>query len=1114
MYCEQCGGELLPGKAFCHACGVPVRKVCQGCGSQVAVNYKFCPDCGWRLKERAESQDLRVRVEGSMPQQLASKILASRASVEGERRQVTVLFCDLVGSTTIAERLDPEEYHDLLDRYLEIAFEEIYRYEGVVTQIAGDGLMAIFGAPVAHGDSPQRALFASLGIRERVAKFTPPKTGGAKLKVRIGVNTGPVVVGAVGNDLKMDYTAIGDTTNLAARLQALARPGEIIVSESTYRMAKGLFRFRFLGPIEIRGKLQPVEAYELVEQAELGSALAVAEERGLTPLADRKEELRQLQGVFRRLAPGAGHVVCLVGEAGMGKSRLVHEFKRWLADKEATIFEGQCFSYNRALPYFPFIMMLRNYFAGSSAGIEARCKLDRESLSPFLGRVLSLKDEELHELIGDARAQSLDAVVNVIVEESCKRAAVVILEDVQWIDEASQELLDNLVNRISAARVMVLVTFRPEYSPPWGHRSYLSETSLSRLADEDARRMVWALTQGRLGEEVERAVVEKAEGNPHFLEEIAREILESGGPLPAARAPAGGLAEAIRIPATLKEVIAARLDRLGPEVRRVVQVASVIGREFDRALLAQALGIDVGELDPVLEQLQRAEIFRVRTATSKEEFAFRSSLLREVAYEGLLVKQRRQLHGRVARLLEERFSPRLDEKAGLIAYHYCHSDEESRAIDFWLRAGAYAERLPSYRAAARAYADAWRLAARHEGGGEQALERKLRAGLGLCASSVVFGMPEPAGIEDVLREVVALSERAGDPQARIMALGLLGGRLTSADAATFEEGLCCMRQAWKLACAGPRSASALHAARNLALAEALDGRFAEALALVEEVLRWEREGSVVAPHIFLTVRWVRDTIYMLADRFDAAWTSARETLESAEDAGNRTVQSGIAAVLVEIAMLRGDLASVCRFGERGLKLAQEINNAGPQPALASALALAACARQDRGAASRYLDLLEDSLRAPPNIQQNPSLAVPAFVAAGQLGRAQRLMGLLRRRSGGRLGRAHVELAQGELSWHMGLSCWRQADQHFSRALELAEAIRSARIAALARLGKARIALARGESGQCERLVSLILPVFTRLGMSPAARSAREILARIGQREGALAESGQQSTRGV
>ncbi|HTD27497.1 MAG TPA: adenylate/guanylate cyclase domain-containing protein, partial [Candidatus Elarobacter sp.] len=489
MRCTACGTELIAGKKFCHACGARAALSCRGCGATVSPDFRFCPDCGLEIGSAGvhdapppATDDPLARLSRHIPEGLADKIRSAQ-TIAGERKQVTVLFCDLAGSTAIAERLDPEEYHDLLDEYLELAFREIYRVEGIVNQIAGDGLMALFGAPVAHEDAPQRALRAALAIDEALGRLNERLRGrGLELRARIGIHTGPVVVGTVGNDLKMDYTAIGDTTNLAARLESLAAPGTILASEATYRLVRGFFQVRPTGPLVVKGKSEPVAAYEILGESAAATPMAIAAERGLTPLVGRDEELAQLQACFRRLEGSQAQVVAVVGDAGLGKSRLLYEFRRRLEGEPVIFFEGRCSAL--AAPYFPFINMLKHYFGlvrgdtadaacakiAAKVGDHSAERVEREY--PALGRLLGMRAGTAGESAPEElKRETFDAVTRLLLGKSQYAPVVVMLEDLHWIDDASRELLETLVARLAGARVMVLVTHRPDDRAAWRTRA-------------------------------------------------------------------------------------------------------------------------------------------------------------------------------------------------------------------------------------------------------------------------------------------------------------------------------------------------------------------------------------------------------------------------------------------------------------------------------------------------------------------------------------------------------------------------------------------------------------------------------------------------------------------
>ncbi|MGH7802705.1 MAG: ATP-binding protein, partial [Candidatus Binatia bacterium] len=623
-----------------------------------------------------------ARLSRSIPLDLADKVRASQGAVAGERKLVTVLFCDVVGSTSIAETMDPEEFRDLLDEYLDLAFREVYRLEGIVNQIAGDGFMALFGAPVAHEDDPRRALRAALAIRDTLANLADTIRGerGIEFRVRIGINTGPVVVGTVGSDLKTDYSAIGDTTNLAARLQSIAAPGTVIISDSTHRLVRGFFEVRTLGPLAIKGKAEPITAYEVLSESDVATPMTIAEARGMTPLIGRTEELAQLVACWSRIPGGLPQVAAVVGEAGSGKSRLIYEFRQRIAGEEMTIFEARCSSLSQALPYAPIIAMLRQWF-GIVPGEAAPecCKRigekvvdidpDLGTLYPLLCRLLSVSpDEMVDRSADDIKRETFEAVVHLAAKLSERAPVLMIIEDLHWIDDSSREMVELAVAKLQRARMMILFSHRPDYVPSWRLNAAFTHLSLRRLADPEAAEVAAAVAGGRLPTELERAIVVRAEGNPFYLEELTRTVVEEGYVVRGDREirMTRPISE-MRVPNTVHELLAARLDRVGANAKRVIQVASVLGRQFRRADVLRLLTNEIIDVDAELETLERRGVLHRKTVLSDDEYRFGESLTQEVAYEGMLLKERRALHDRVGHLIEHEDGDRTAERSALLA---------------------------------------------------------------------------------------------------------------------------------------------------------------------------------------------------------------------------------------------------------------------------------------------------------------------------------------------------------------------------------------------------------------------------------------------------------------
>src|SRR5438552_535906 len=944
MRCAACGADVIAGKRFCHACGTPVAVQCRGCGATIDPGFRFCPDCGLQQNEGVHdavpppASDAITWLSRHIPTGLAHKIRATRGAVAGERKQVTVLFCDLVGSTAIAAGLDPEDYAELLDRYLEIVCREVYKFEGIVTHLAGDGLMALFGAPLAHEDAPQRAVRAALGIQETLGR-----ADGDALQARIGINTGPVVVGNVGNDLKMDYTAIGDTTNLAARLQALAEPGSVLISETTYRLVRGFFEVRALGPLAIRGKADRVPGYEVVGRSELVTPMAIASERGLTPLVGRTAELARLDESFRRLGNRA-QIVSVVGDAGSGKSRLLYEFKRSLAGESAVFFEGRCSSLGRAVPFYPFLTMFKHYFGLAtgeppdvvSGKVAAKLGVPVERIArgyPLLSRFISLplgaeRDAPADEL----KRESFDAIAGLVLTESQDAPVVMTIEDLHWMDESSMELLRSLVIRLTSARVMVLVTERPDAQTTWPGHVALTRIVLPRLADDDVTAIIRGVAGAPLPAELEHRLAEQAEGSPFFAEEMTRALFEEGHLLrDNGRSRMTRPLEDIPIPGSVQEVVAARLDRLPPETKRAVQVAAVLGRQFRRDQLILMLDGDAIDVDRALGELEQRGLLHRKSALAGDEYRFGESVTQEVAYEGLLLKQRRQLHERAGLLLEASPGEQSAEARALIAHHFARSDNRAKAVEALLHAAEDAERLPAYRTAADFFRQAWDVAeqelAAHPDD-DAARRATLTAALGFCRLTVLFGLPHLAEarraggrartLDAASRSALDTSELAGripNRTIRSMTTGLLGQiHLMRGE---YAEAKRCAEESLEIAEA-ISNLGTLPAAAAVAL---LAGLALRETVAAERYLAAIDEGLTASSSPQLNVRFIGDALLSVGD-VDRARRYAERL--RAPPVGGRLREVLVATALGDIASSLGEAEEAERCYRRAIGLAESI----------------------------------------------------------------------------------------------------------------------------------------------------------------------------------------------
>jgi len=638
------------------------------------------------------------------PKHLADKILKSRAAVEGERRQVTVLFADVAGFTTLAERLDPEDVHRIINRCFELITAEVHRFEGTINQYTGDGVMALFGAPIAHEDSPRRAAHAALGIQNALRDYAKELQAerGVVVQMRIGLNTGPVVVGSIGDDLRMDYTAVGDTTNLAARMQSAARPGSVFVTEATHNALQGYFETLDLGELTVKGH-SPARAFEVLRTRGRRSRMEVAAERGLTPLVGRERELETLRDRFGEVKNGRGQMVSLVGDAGIGKSRLLLEFRRALADRgeEVTWLEGQCVSFGQSIPFLPLADQLRRNFGIEEfdgepeiiAKVEHSMRRmgELEPHTPYVRYLLSVDPGDPAIAAMDAlarRRKVFDAVRALMLRGAAQHPVVFVVEDLHWVDHSTEEYLTALMDSVASARVMLLMTYRVGYTPPFGTRSFQTTLTLQNLTERDALVMASrVLGTDQFPEELRAALMAKAEGVPLFVEEVTKTLLDLGviqrdnGSYRIVR-PIGD----VHVPDTIQGIIMARLDRLGEEGKRTVQLAAVIGRQFLVRLLQRISGMTT-EVDGVLRDLKALEIVYEQGLLPEPAYIFKHAVIQDVAYNSLLVQRRKELHRAVGYAIEDLYADRLTEHYEELAHHFQHGEEWAKAFEYLGRSG-------------------------------------------------------------------------------------------------------------------------------------------------------------------------------------------------------------------------------------------------------------------------------------------------------------------------------------------------------------------------------------------------------------------------------------------
>jgi class 3 adenylate cyclase/tetratricopeptide (TPR) repeat protein len=1122
MPCHACGAELLPGKEFCHICGEPVKPRCGSCGAVLEGEYRFCPDCGAPITKATDSDpgggdgESLSRFARAMPAPMAEKISATGGSMRGERKVVTVLFCDLAGSTAVAERLDPEEYRELLDRYLEIAFREIYRFEGIVNQLAGDGLMALFGAPIAHEDDPQRAIWAALAIRDAMVGYNAElRERGIELPARIGINTGPVVAGAVGNDLKMDYTAIGDTTNLAARLESLAAPGTVLISDETERLARGFFRVRPAGPFDIKGKAAKVDAFEVIDAVEASSPMAVAVRRGLTPLFGRDEEIAQMLGCFDRLRGELPQLVHLVGDAGSGKSRLIHEFRESLHSQQVTVLEARCSALHQLEPYYPLLEMLRLYFefddnapvAANGARVAAKVGVAIDEVArayPHLTRLLSRSGYDSAEVPPDELQQEVtQAIDNLVFHESLRAPVVVVFEDLHWADDQSRDLLALALSHVMRARLMVIVSARPDQSFAWHTHAAVTQIHLRPLPDEAVTGIMRSIVGGNLPAAVEQRIRERAEGSPFFVEEITRSLLESGNlRCGADGCELGGEFDDGQIPGSVREVLAARLDSLDPAAKRVAQLAAVLGRQFRRDEIEELADngriVDAGV--GVVQLLERGVVHRALTI-GPDEYRFGESLTQEVAYESLLLKERRVLHERVGVMLERR-----RDRPTLIAHHYARSDNVAKAVETLLSAATEAEQVPAYRSALDLYRRAWEIAeATATDTDASAQERLLQAALGYCRVTVLYGASEDPLARRAAELSVDLAAATGNASAGATAKTYLGMILTTVPE-EFEQGLVYVEAGVEAARQHGDEALAVSTSRALAWNYLLDGRFDKGLTTLDWAMeRLRAAGQAERPaDIYLSAMMMRLQIRLFSDDLDRALSEALETEMLSQKVGNRTIGSMSRGLVGYVHFMRGEYEEARHSAEQSLATAEEI---GVEWGLRRASILAVASHVEIEGTPpdpRLMELAEEGISMGGNMVLTVLPLVEALVGLLKFRRAESLARQAVERSAGRLRVMFARAALGDATLRLGESYWPESESSFRESLRLAEEIGSVvgRAASLNGLGK--VAFVRGDLDSARAHFTSALLVGRAGGVGRYARRAERLLHEVAQASGAAA----------
>jgi predicted ATPase/class 3 adenylate cyclase len=700
MTCASCGAENREGRKFCVQCGAQLALKCPKCGNPYESGESFCGECGNALASPAapasatKFSDAQVRMADA----------AASENLEGERKTVTALFADIKGSTELEQDLDPEEARAIIDPALKLMIEAASRFDGYIVQSTGDGIFALFGAPVAHEDHPQRALYAALRMQEELTRYSARlrAAGNLPIEARVGVNTGEVVVRSIKTgEGHTEYTPIGHTTNLASRMQALAPTGSIAISEQTRKFVEGYFALKPLGPTKVKGVSEPVNVYEVTGLGPLRTRLQRSAGRGLTKFVGREREMDAMKQAAEQAKSGHGQIVAAMAEAGTGKSRLFFEFKA-VSQSGWMVLETFSVSHGKASAYLPVIDLLYSYFEISSDDDDRKRRervngkiltLDRslEDTIPYLFALLGVVegDDPLSQMDGQIKKRrTLDAIKRILLRESLNQPLMVIFEDLHWIDEETQALLNLLADSIGTARLLLLVNYRPEYSHQWNSKTYYTQLRLDPLGRESADEMLGALLGNSPDlQALKRVIIERTQGNPFFMEETVQVLLDEGS---LARDGASfritkALSE-LKIPPTVQAILAARIDRLPQVEKDLLQTLAVIGKEFPLSLVRAVVVTSDDELGKMLDDLQLGEFIYEQPAVGDVEYTFKHALTLEVAYNSILIERRKSLHERIAGAIETLFASQIDDHVIELAHHYRRSANFAKAIDYLLLA--------------------------------------------------------------------------------------------------------------------------------------------------------------------------------------------------------------------------------------------------------------------------------------------------------------------------------------------------------------------------------------------------------------------------------------------
>ena len=1102
MKCPRCQHENRSGAKFCEQCASPLARTCSNCGSQLSATAKFCSECAHPVAGAVPERPF-ASPERYTPKHLAEKILTSKAALEGERKQVTVLFADIKGSMELLADRDPEEARKILDPVLERMMEAVHRFEGTVNQVMGDGIMALFGAPVAHEDHAVRACYAALRMQESVTQYAEEvfRSHGVPIQIRVGLNSGDVVVRVINSDLHMDYTAVGQTTHLAARMEQMATPGTILLAPATLQLAEGYVQVMARGPVAVKGLPDQVEIYALTGASAQRSRLHVAAARGLTRFVGRDAEIEQIRRALALAREDRGQIVAIVGEPGVGKSRLVYEFTHSHRTQDWLVLEAGSLSYGKATSYLPVIDLLKTYFKIPERETHRDIRekvtgklltLDR-ALEPILPALLALLDVPVEDARWQAldpaqrRQRTLDAVKSLLLRESQNQSLLVVFEDLHWIDAETQALLDSLVESLPTARLLLLVNYRPEYQHGWSSKTYYTQLRLDALPPGSVGDLLHALLGDDAAlEPLKRLLLRR--GNPLFIEESIRTLVESGaltGERGAYRLTRS--IQAIEVPATVQVILAARIDRLPVDDKQLLQTAAVIGKDVPFVLLHSVSEVAEDVVQRGLARLQAAEFLYETRLFPDPEYTFKHALTYEVAYSTLLHERRKALHARIVGAIERSYPDRLTEHVERLAHHAVRGELWEEAVTYLRPAGVKAL-ARSANPEAVTYFEQALVALQHLPETHERVEQAIDLRFDLRTS--LFPLGELERIFGCLREAESLAKTIGD-QRRLGQLSVylchnlwITGR--PGQALAFGENAQAIAEALRDV--------PLRVTGNiyLGVASLWIGDYRRAEELLRSVLETlegdgSRERFGLAGFPAVLARGYLTWALLDQGKFEEGTVLGREAVHLAEVLDHPYSLTFATWSLGPLHIARGELDQATRLLERGVTVSREWNltlhsvqNAG---FLGYAYALS-------GRTAEGIQLLEDALRAAEAMRHGvvqPLFLMclgEAYVLADRhddaLELAERALGIARER-GQRPSEAQALRLLGEVTARRDPA--EHADRYYRAALALAEELQMRPLVAHCHLGLGKLYRRAGKRQGADEHLKAATAMYREMGMT-------------------------------